>query len=199
MDAKTYKISLSPAGLDTTDIKAQQLLTQTQKETGRIPNMYANMANSAILLDTYLHGYKLFRREGSFTPAEQEVVFLSISYENNCEYCMAAHSAIADIQSKVPASVTDAIRNGEEISDAKLKALSEFTRKMVSKRGRVSEADAQGFLNAGYTEKHMLEIILAISVKTISNYANHLFEPEVDAMFKSRKWHGTPAKAQNQS
>ncbi len=68
------------------------------------------------------------RKKSGFNPVEQEVVFVTISVLNGCEYCTAAHSFIADKMSKVPAEVTDAIRNGEEIPDARLKALSQFTR-----------------------------------------------------------------------
>jgi hypothetical protein len=56
---------------------------------------------------------------------------------------MAAHSFVADKMSKVPPDVTDALRDGRPIPDAKLRALAEFTRIMLEKRGRPNEADAQ--------------------------------------------------------
>ncbi len=84
--------------------------------------------------------------------------------------------------------VTNAIRDGRKIEDEKLKALSTFTRTMFIKRGRPSAEDVELFLKAGYTERQILNIILALAVKTLSNYSNHLFDPEIDPVSKSRKW-----------
>ena len=183
-----FKMSLGKQEPDTTNEKAKLLLEIARKRNGMIPNMYAYMANSPGLLSTYMHGYELFRKESGFTLAEQEVVFLTISYENGCAYCVAAHSVVADMQSKVPLEVTEAIRNGNEIPDEKLKALSEFTSIMLNKRGRPDREDVVRFLDAGYTEKQILEILLALAVKTISNYSNHVFDTPLDPVFKEREW-----------
>ncbi len=183
-----FKATLPPQGLDSTDEKAVALLEAAKKNMGMIPNMYANMANLPAMLETYSFGYKAFRQEGGFTPAEQEVVLLTVSVENGCNYCTAAHSFLADKQSGVPTEATDAIRDGREVADEKLGALSRFTSVMVVKRGRPSQDDVDAFLAAGYTERHILSIILAISVKIISNYSNHIFDTPVDAAFQSRAW-----------
>jgi uncharacterized peroxidase-related enzyme len=166
----------------------KELLTITRKEYKMIPNMYRAMANQPALLKSYMDAYKGFRTQSNFSSVEQEIVFLTISVENNCSYCMAAHSIIADLVSKVPPNITDAIRTGAEIPDAKLKSLQEFTSIMLNKRGNPSEEDVRLFFENGYNEKHILDIILAISIKTISNYTNHIFHTEIDAAFKIREW-----------
>lgn len=189
--AAEYKMTqLGPQSAADAAPVAREILETSQKQLGFVPNMYAVMANSPGLLSTYAHGYAHFRQESGFTPIEQEVVLLTVSRENGCHYCVAAHSFVADAMSKVPKDVTDAIRDGTPIPDAKLGALSEFTRLMVNKRGLPTIAEAAAFRGAGYTERHMLEVILAIAVKTISNYANHLFHTPVDAMFAGRVWEG---------
>jgi uncharacterized peroxidase-related enzyme len=167
---------------------ARERLDDAATRLGFVPNMYSVMANSPALLDTYVHGYNLFRSQSGFTPVEQEVVFLAISRENGCTYCVAAHSFIADKMSGVPAAVTDAIRDGTPIPDAKLAALHDFARLMVRQRGLPNKADVSAFLAAGYSEKQVLEIVLAIAVKTLSNYANHVFHTPVDAVFAGRAW-----------
>jgi uncharacterized peroxidase-related enzyme len=188
-----YRTTLPRLGPESADPKARELLERAKKHLGMIPNMYGAMANASEALDTYLYGYERFRKESGFTPAEQEVVFLTISYENGCEYCVAAHSTLADTKSGVPRAVTDAIRAGTEIDDPRLRALSEFTRAMLRKRGRPDQQDVESFLEAGFTEKQILDVVLAIAVKTISNYTNHIFETPVDAPFKGREWRPTEA------
>jgi len=50
----------------------------------------------------------------------------------------------------------------------KLRALSTFTRTIFITRGRPSAEDVELFLKAGYSERQVLEIILALAVKTMS-------------------------------
>jgi uncharacterized peroxidase-related enzyme len=183
-----HKLSLPTHTAEQAEPLAAQRLTEARARLGFVPNMYAVMANSPGLLDTYVHGYEHFRELSGFTPAEQEVVLLAISRENGCTYCVAAHSFLADQVSGVPTAVTEAIRDGGAIPDLKLAALHEFTRLMVEKSGLPSRSDVETFLAAGYSERQLLEIVLAIAVKTLSNYANHLFHTPVDEVFAARRW-----------
>lgn len=123
--------------VDPTQAQGDQktVLDKAKAQVGFIPNMYAGMANAPAVLDTYLHGYGLFRSESGFTPPEQEVVFLAVSQANGCTYCTAAHSMIADKVSKVPKETLDAIRCGRPINDPKLAALYRLTTEMVRTRG----------------------------------------------------------------
>jgi uncharacterized peroxidase-related enzyme len=182
------RLGLPTLTLESATEPAKTMLENAKQQTGFIPNMYGNMANSPGVLETYLAGYKRFRQDSGFTPPEQEVVFLSISLENACTYCMAAHSMIAEKVSKTPQDAIDAIRADQPIADPKLQALSAFTRVMVSSRGMPSPQDLAAFTEAGYTERHVLEIILAIAVKTLSNYSNHVFDTETDERFAGHKW-----------
>ena len=90
--------------------------------------------------------------------------------------------------SGVPVQVTDAIRDGSAIDDSKLEVLATFSRVLLNTRGLPTKAEVADFVAAGYTERHILEIILAISVKTLSNYSNHLCQPELDDVFAPRAW-----------
>lgn len=186
MSEKTYQIGLKPITLNDGNEEQTRILERAQKANGMIPNMYKNMVNLPGLQDTYDTGYAHFRKESGFTPAEQEVVFLTSSIENGCGYCTAAHSYLADEVSKTPKEVTDAIRKGSEIPDIKLRALSKFVKVMHKTRGNPSPKQAKAFLDAGYSEKHILSIILAMAVKTISNYSNHIFHTEIDDAFSEK-------------
>lgn len=181
-------LSLSPVTLENADPRAKSVLEKAKASVGFIPNMYAGMANSPGLLQTYLDGYGAFRAHSGFTPAEQEVVFLTISRENGCDYCMAAHSMIAEKVSKVNTDVLRALRSGSGITDPRLAALSTFTSHMFTTRGRPAAANLKAFLGAGYNEAQVLEIVLALAVKTLSNYANHVNNPKVDDAFAAYAW-----------
>ncbi len=184
----TTQLSLTAITIETADPISKTTLEAAQKGLGMIPNMYGGMANNPALLDAYSHAYKSFRENAGFSSQEQEIIFLSIAFENECDYCMAAHSFVADKMSKVPIEITDAIRNNTEITDTKYNALSQFSKVMTAKRGNPSQDDIRSFLNAGYTESHILGVIAGIGVKTMSNYFNHVFNTPVDIAFKGRTW-----------
>jgi AhpD family alkylhydroperoxidase len=187
MNSATLTVPLlETAGLSP---RQSELLARGRKAAqGMLPNMYRAMAYSPALLATYLYGYEALRKEAGFTPAELEVIFLVISDENACDYCVAAHSLVADTLSRVPRTVTDAIRSGQDIPDSKLSVLAEVTRRVLLSRGRPEPASVQALLDAGYDEKHLLGIVLAIGIKTLSNYTNHLFDTPLDSVFKVREF-----------
>ncbi len=187
MSKKTYKIGLDPIELTTADKEQKEILEKAKKANGMIPNMYKNMVNLPALQNTYDTGYHQFRQDSGFTPAEQEVVLLTISIANSCGYCTAAHSYLAENVSKTPKTVIEAIRHGKEFNDDKLSALHEFTKVMNESRGNPTPEEARKFLDAGFSEKQILAIILAQAVKTISNYSNHIFQTQVDEAFSKHK------------
>jgi uncharacterized peroxidase-related enzyme len=183
-----YKTTLSLRTIADAEPEAKVLLEATQKKLGFVPNMYYAMANSPGLLNTYMQGYGAFRENSGLSSMEQEVVFLAISQANGCEYCMAAHSFLAEAASGVPSDVTAAICDGNKVPEMQLSALSVFARLMVTRRGLPSQSDVEAFLSAGYKERDILEIIHAIAIKTISNYTNHIFHTDVDKVFSAHKW-----------
>ncbi|MDD8017562.1 MAG: carboxymuconolactone decarboxylase family protein [Bacteroidota bacterium] len=185
---KDHTITWHAHTIETAPEKSKEILAATKKSMGMIPNMHAYMAENPAMIGSYIHGYNLFRNIAGFNAIEQEVIFLSISVANGCEYCVAAHSMVADQMSKVPVEITDAIRGGKSIPDTKLGALSTFTQKLVNKRGRVTQEEISEVLKAGYTNSHILGIITAVGVKTISNYMNEIIQTPVDEAFQHRAW-----------
>lgn len=177
------KLKFPSKTIENAEAGASEILSNAQKQYGFVPNLYAGMANTPMLLDAYIHTYTTFRKESTFTPVEQEVIFLAVSRENECHYCTAAHSMVGKMMSKVPDDVLEALRSGGEIADEKLAALSKFTKSMVINRGKVSEAEVDAFLGAGYQKEQVLEVITAIGIKTFSNYFNHINETVVDEAF----------------
>lgn len=171
---------------ETAQANSAELLGNAEKAFGFIPNLLGVFAESPAALKGYLTIGKIFD-ESSFSPTERQLVILAASRFNECHYCIAAHSVVADLQG-APADVVDAIRNDRPIADDKLEALRIFTTAVVEKRGWVSDDDVAAFVEAGYNKAQILEVILGISFKTLSNYANHIADTPVDDAFASRAW-----------
>ncbi len=153
---------------------------------GFVPNLQANMATSPELLAGYTALWDLFGKT-SFTPTERQVVYLTANYENECHYCMAGHTMLAKMQ-KIDDAVVRAIRAGTAIPDAKLEALHVFTGLVVRERGYVGDAAVEAFLAAGYTQQNVLEVVLGVGTKLLSNYTNHITHTKLDPFMKGAEW-----------
>ena len=139
-------------------------------------------------LGTYLNGMAALRHGSGFSAVELDVIFLTASRHFECHYCMAAHSFLADRVSKAPTDVVDAIRGDGPVPDGHLAALADFTKTMITSQGHPSEDDVAAFTAAGYTDRQVLDLILAIAMKPISNWSNHVFDTPADEMFAGRVW-----------
>lgn len=178
--------------MQTAPAAAQPLLRGAQAKLGFVPNLYAGLAEAPAALSAYL---QLSERvaETSLTPVEQQVLALAVSAANGCNYCMAAHSTIARNMVGAPDAVVDALRTGRRLADAKLQALRQFAEDVVRQRGYVNGAALDSFLAAGYGRQQVLEVLLVVAMKTLSNYANHVLDTPVDAAFRGESWQ--PASA----
>ena len=162
-------------------------LEAAQKAFGAVPNLYRGFATNPATLKIYLSFNEQLQQHGTLTPIEQQVVYLTVSAENGCTYCVGAHSVLADM-SKMPAETVEQLRDQSALSDAKLDALRNFTLSVMEHRGWIPEADLDAFAEAGYDESQALEVLTIIAQKTISNYFNHIAQTPLDDMFAGRAW-----------
>ena len=165
---------------------SKPVLEGVQKAFGFIPNLMGVFANSPEMLKGYL-ALEAEWNKTSFTPQERTFALLAASLENECGYCIAAHSTVAKAFLKVPAETVAAIRAGNPTGDKKTDALVTLVREFVSKRGHATPATIDGFLAAGFTKMQVMELLMAVALKTISNYLDHISPAPLDAAFESEK------------
>ena len=165
---------------------SKPLLEKSINDFGVIPNLHAMLAASPATLEAYQILHQLFQ-QSSFNKEELTVIWQTINVEHACHYCVPAHSAIAKMMG-VDHELDDALRDGRDIANEKLQVLHQTTLALVRNRGHLSNHDNAAFYTAGYERRHLLEIILGISQKVISNYSNHLADTPVDKQFSSFKW-----------
>ena len=167
---------------DTAPAESKPVLEQIEKAFGFIPNMSAVLAESPLALTAYATVTGIAEEKSKLTPEEQQVVMLTVSHQNGCDYCVAAHTKLADMK-KVPAAAVHAIREGQNPSDEKLAALVRATRSIIQERGWIDADALNTFLNAGYEKAHLLDVVTIVALKTISNYTNHIAATPLDPAF----------------
>jgi AhpD family alkylhydroperoxidase len=165
---------------------SKPILAAAQKKFGFLPNLIRVMAEAPAAAEAYTAVMGIFE-SSSLSDAEKQTVLLSASLANGCDYCMAAHSTIAAMKD-VPAGIIEALRAGATLPDTRLDALAVLTRSVVETRGWPSEAAKEAFFAAGYGASEYLEVIVGVTVKTLSNYVNHAADTPLDAAFQARKW-----------
>jgi alkylhydroperoxidase family enzyme len=171
---------------ETASAEAKPLLAAVKSQFGFVPNLQSYMAESPELLAAHSALWAEFSKT-TLTQAEQQVVFMTAIYEHECHYCMAGHTTMAKMQ-KLGDDVISSLRGGTSIADPKFEALHAFTTLVVRDRGHVADANVQAFLDAGFTRRNVLEVVLGVSIKIQSNYTNHLVGTPLDAFMKGNEW-----------
>jgi len=173
--------------VDTAPDAAAPILDSAAKAYGFLPNLLGVMAEAPSLLEGYVSLIETFEKKTHLSPTEQQIILMVNNRLNGCNYCMAAHTTISQMQ-KIPADVIEALRNGSPLADSKLEALRTFAVKVNESRGWVESSDIDTLVDAGYTQGTAFEDILGTAVKVLSNYANHIAEPPVDDAFAANAW-----------
>lgn len=161
---------------------AREALAAVKGSMGFIPNLLGTMAEAPSALKAYVQLLGLVAAT-SLSAQEQRLLTLAISTENDCGYCVAAEGMLAHKVAKVPLEQIEAVRESRSLDDPKLSAFVNFAREVVSSRGHPSEDITSAFLAAGYTQANILEVVLGATIKTLSNYTNHIAKTPIDAAF----------------
>ncbi len=175
---------------DTAPDDSEDLLDAVETNMGIIPSVLGVMAENPAMLEGYMKLAAIFTKAG-FTPLEQQIVLITTSVENDCHFCVAAHSFSSE-KSKLDMAVINDLRDNKPLADARLEALRTFTKQTVLQRGFVCDAQVDNFIDAGWDRAAVLGVILGVALKALSNYTNHVAETPVNDVFKDYTW--TPPK-----
>ncbi len=172
---------------ETAPEEAKSHLAMTAKNFGMVPNLERVMVTAPALLAGYAQLEELFEKT-SLSPIEQQVVYQTANFENDCEYCVPWHTKLSQLAKMRPEDI-EALRQGRRLADAKLEALRLFTQVVIRTRGKIANADLESFFEAGWTDRQALEVVLGIAVKTMSNYTNSIAGTPLDKEVQRYVWH----------
>lgn len=165
---------------------SKPFLANTKSSFGMIPNLEKTMAGEPTLLSVYSFGWDKFS-ETPLNSIEQQVVYQTVNFENECNYCVPWHTVLSK-KANMPEEVSSALRKGTKLPDEKLEALSNFTRLLIHNRGKITDGQLDAFMSHGYQEKHALAVILGIAIKTMSNFTNSIAQTPLDKEMEPFRW-----------
>lgn len=166
--------TLSP---DQAPALSQELFSAIKNKIGVLPNLYATIGNSGPALKATLAIGDILG-SGEFTDTEREVIALAVAQTNDCDYCLAAHTAIGQSLG-LSQDETVNIRAGQA-SDEKQRVLASLASAITSTRGYPGQDKIDSFFEAGYTQAALAELIVLVALNTITNYTNHIAGTTVD-------------------
>lgn len=144
----------------------QAIFDNLQKGLGFVPNLYASFAHSETALGDYL---AFQNRKSTLRAKEREVINLVVSQVNDCRYCQSAHTVLGKMNGFSDEQILD-IRSGEARFDPKLDALVKFVQETTITRGKPSAQTVENLFSAGYHKGNVVDILIVIGDKIISNY-----------------------------
>lgn len=163
---------------------AEQVHEKAEQALGFVPNLITEMTTeNPAVGDAYLTSQGILEEGGVLSPAEQQAVILAVSSYNDCHYCTKAH-AVAGQQAGLDTETVDTINEGGLPSNQRLRSLVRATRRILGKRGWLSDADETEFDDLGLGRPELYEIVSLVGIKTMSNYVNHIAGTEIDEPFQ---------------
>ena len=163
--------------------EVQEVFDWYKENFGSVPNLSKVLSTSPAALRSYWLTQLELSRHGLLTPAEHNIIQMSIAVENRCKYCTSGHQMAGAQFFGSEEEDLLAIRNEGTIPSSKFDVLRSFTLEVYRNKGRISDQVLESFLAEGYTKAQAVEVITNIGVKVMSNLTNQLAMTEVDEPF----------------
>lgn len=157
--------------------EAREAMEAMKKKMGKVPNIYAAMLHSPAAFKG-LMAFKEGLGKGVITHKEAEAVAMVVGEQNQCGYCVAAHTALAKMNG-FSAEEAKALRKAQS-DDARLDALVKLAKEISQTRGRPGDEAVKTFYDAGYDDQALVEVIAHVCVNIFTNYFNHIADPDID-------------------
>lgn len=154
----------------------QEIFDSLKEKLDMVPNIYATYALSNNALGRYM---TFASGKTSINNKEKEVINLITSQVNECTYCQAAHTSIGKMNGFTDDQIIS-LRKGEAPFDAKYDALVKLAKEIAEKRGKVNDATLDAFFDAGYTKENLVDVIVAVGEKAITNYLHNVTQVPID-------------------
>jgi uncharacterized peroxidase-related enzyme len=158
---------------------AAKLFAAIKGAIGMVPNAYATIgANSPVALEAALN-LDASLRQSSLSAKQIEVIKLAVSQDAGCDYCLAAHTAVAK-RAGLSGEAIVAVRHGRSSGDGTIDALAAFVHTLMTTSGTVSAEAVAAVKAAGYSDAQVVDTLLAIASITFTNLVNRVNDTVVD-------------------
>lgn len=166
--------------------KSRAILKEINAKLGFVPNVLGVLSESPAALKGWTD-LKADFDSGKLSATERKIVHMTVSFLNDCGYCMAAGTTLGEKEG-ISKEIINDLREDRKLKDAKLEQLRQFTKAVMRRLGRPEQADIDAFRKAGYTNEHVLEVVLGVTLGIMGNYVNHIAQVPLDKALEANKF-----------
>ena len=166
-----------PIDVEQANGKTKDLLSAVQKSLGTVPNLFKVAAQSPAVIDGLL-SFSRALKASKLTAKEREQIALLVAGQNNCDYCLAAHSTLGQMVGLNEQEIVNSVK--AEGEGERIKAILNFAKAVTEKRGQISSSDYEQLTEAHVSQEEALEIVAVVVENILTNYINNVAETEVD-------------------
>lgn len=156
-----------------------EVFQRIKKSVGRVPNAYATLGTHAPAALAVMLQADAVLTSGALSRQDQELIKLVVSEAAGCDYCVAAHTLVGKMTGLAPEAMRQA-RHGKPTGDARQDALVRFLNVLIRRPGTIPQAEYDAIRAAGYDERQLADIALAVAVITFTNVFNRINDTDVD-------------------
>ena len=146
-------------------------IVAVQEKAGFVPNVFLALAHRPNECRAFFDYHDaLMLRDGGLSKAEREMIVVSTSGANDCQYCVVAHGAILRIYAKDPLVADQVAINFRkaDITDRQ-RAMLAFAEKVALNSAALEEADYEAVRRHGFDDEDIWDIGAVTALFALSN------------------------------
>jgi uncharacterized peroxidase-related enzyme len=162
---------------ETANDEQQELFSAIQSQLGTVPNFLKIFANSPAALRAFL-GLHAIAGDGVLDDQTKERIALGLAEQNECSYCVSAHTAIGR-KAGLSSAEMEANRAGGS-QDAKAAEAVKFAKSLAANTGEVTTAELLAIRDAGYSDAEIVEIMTHTGLNILTNIVGKASRVDID-------------------
>jgi uncharacterized peroxidase-related enzyme len=149
----------------------RERIEAVQEKSGFVPNVFLVMARRPDEFRAFFAYHDaLMERDSGLSKAEREMIVVTTSALNDCQYCVISHGAILRIRAKNPIIADQVAINDlkADLTDRE-RAMLDLAKKISVSAGQVTEEDIELAKAAGFSDEDIWDIGAITAFFALSN------------------------------
>jgi uncharacterized peroxidase-related enzyme len=151
------------------DIRGRILAVQ--EKSGFVPNVFLALAHRPEEFRAFFAYHDaLMEKDSGLSKAEREMIVVTTSGANGCQYCVVAHGAILRVRSKNPL-IADQVAINHRKADitARQRAMLDFAMKVALDARNIADEDFGVLRGQGFSDEDIWDIAAVAAFFALSN------------------------------
>jgi uncharacterized peroxidase-related enzyme len=149
----------------------REKILAVQEKAGFVPNVFLTLAHRPDEFRAFFAYHDaLMEKDGGITKAEREMIVVTTSGANQCQYCVVAHGAILRIRAKNPRIADQvAVNHRKAEITPRQRAMLDFAMKIATESHLVEDADFAALKAQGFADEDIWDIGAIAAFFALSN------------------------------